>query len=651
MTQEANDTQASRLQWLEEQIAKAQDTYYNGEAVMEDGEYDLLVEELAALNSEHPLLVKVGAEPVSEWKKATHKIPMGSLDKVQSIEDFQQWVANRAPGEDLFFAEKLDGISIELLYEDGKLVEAITRGSGTIGEAIIQNVAKMGGVIKQLPDATFTGSLRGEIILTKSKYQQHHSGKSNARNGAAGIAKRFDGEGVEHLDVLLYQALGSIEMKTEEEQFQWLQKMGCQTPNWKMIPAAAAVDDMIKIWEEYQKTTRASLNYNLDGLVIRLNDLTKQRALGEHNMRPKGAVAWKFGNEEQETIIKDVIFQTGGTGRITPIAILEPVVLVGATVERASLYNMAYIDELGIGIGAKVIVVRANDVIPRVQALVSPPEKVITAPKNCPSCQTEILEVGEYLTCPNENCFARVSGRIKSWCKQLNMLELGDKVIDKLIEAGLVETVADLYCLSVKDIANLERLGDKSAENIIKSIWDKATISLDVLLGSLSIPLIGSTTIRLLMAAGYDTLEKINKMSVEEMLFVKGMGNARANSLYQGLIDNAELIEELLENGIQIKGKNTMEEMTTAGKKLDGMSFCFTGTASYPRKELQTMVENHGGTNKSSVSKGLSYLVCNDTGTTKTAKAEKLAVKIISEEQFLEMVGVLLDAQEATETQ
>jgi DNA ligase (NAD+) len=216
---------------------------------------------------------------------------------------------------------------------------------------------------------------------------------------------------------------------------------------------------------------------------------------------------------------------------------------------------------------------------------------------------------------------------------------LGDKVIDKLIEAGLVETVADLYCLSAKEIAELERMGDKSAENIIKSIWSKTNISLDVFLGALSIPLIGQATIKLLMAEGYDTLEKIEGMSVEEMLFVKGMGNARANSLYQGLDDNAELIEELLANGIQIKGKNTMEEMTTAGKKLDGMSFCFTGAMQNKREILQQMVINNGGTNKNSVSKGLDYLVVADTTTTKAAKAEKLGTKLLSEEEFLAMIS------------
>lgn len=631
MTQKVmtSDKQAERLQWLEQQIAQAQDAYYNGEAVMEDGAYDLLMEELAAINTEHPLLVKVGAEPVSEWKKEKHLFQLGSLYKVNTAEQIENWIEETLEGRSVVVSEKLDGLSLGCRYDKGELVSAILRGNGLEGENILVNVLKMQGVVNSVPN--FTGVVRGEIILTKSNLAKHFPDYANPRNAASGLCRRLDGEGCQHLSFIAYQVFGNG-FTPETETFDFLQTHQFLVPHWQ---ECRTPEEVITLWQEYQDSKRDGLDYEIDGLVMACNDILFQMGLGSTNLRAKGKMAIKFPNQLVQTTVKEVRWEVGNMGRVNPVCWFDEVDLFGAKVQKASAYNMDYIEKLGIGVGAEILCTRAGEIIPRVEKVIKAAIEVAKAPTECPLCGTAILEVGKYLTCPNQDCGARVSGRIKNWVKELDLLELGEKVIDKLIEAGLVETVADLYCLSVKEISELERMGERSAENIINSIWKQTTIGLDVFLGALSIPLIGQATIKLLMADGFDTLEKINGMSVEEMLFVKGMGNARANSLYQGLRDNAELIEELLENGIQIRGKK-MEETTK--KKLYGKSFVFTGTATHPRKVLQQMVEDNGGTNRSSVSKEVSYLVCEDATTTKSAKAQKLGVAVINEEEFLEMI-------------
>lgn len=621
----------NKVKELESKINGARNEYYNGEAQVSDLLFDTWIAELAELDPDNSAIVSIGSPVVSSpWKKAEHKIPMGSLDKVNTPEELKQWVAKTCPGAELFLSEKLDGISIELLYEKGKLLQAITRGSGYIGEDITVNVARMGGIVKKLPKSTFTGSFRGEIILTKDNHQKHFPDKANLRNTASGVSKRLDGAGSEYLNVLLYQVLGDEQLATEKDQFDFLHKMGCKTPNHQVLCSPELV---IEKWEEYQASIRGSLNYDIDGIVIRVNNLEEQLALGDKDMRPKGAVAFKFANEAKETTIKEIIFQTGNTGRCTPVAILEPVILCGAKIERASLYNMAYIRELGIGVGAQVLLVRAGDVIPRVQAVLAAPAKVMEAPENCPTCDTAIEVNGEYLECPNEDCFAQVIGRIKNWVSDLNILELGETLIEKLVADGLVEDVSDLYLLTEEQLATVDRMGEKSALNVITSIESRNPVSLDILLGALSIPMIGSSSIRLLIEAGYNSLDKILVMTQKQMEAIKGMGPGRASSLVSGLKKNKEMIMKMIENGVKIK-----EQAKNSTGKLAGKSFCFTGTMVNKRSILQQMVLDAGGTCKNSVSKGLDFLVLEDTTTTKAAKAEALGTKCISENDFLAMV-------------
>lgn len=630
MTGEVYLMSADRIKELEHKILKARHDYYNDTPTVSDKVYDAWTDELRKLDPTSLAITAIGS-PIapSEWKKAKHQIPMGSLDKVNLPAELEAWAADKMKDQEFFVTEKLDGLSIELIYDNGSFHQAITRGDGETGEDVTVNVAKMGGVKSHLKDK-FSGSLRGEIIMTKSNHKKFFPENANPRNAASGTCKRLDGAGVDKLNILFYQALGDIEFETEQEQFDWLNKNGLETPNRWTFKNVQSVNTH---WRRYQDQVRDALDYDIDGLVVRINDLTAQAALGDKDMRPKGAIAFKFDNEARESVIRDIVWQVGNSGRITPVAIVDPVQLVGATVTRASIYNMSYIEELQLDIGATVLVARANDVIPRIEELIKGTGKIAKPPKSCPECAAVTKMDGENLVCTNAvACPAQVIGRIKNWIKELNVLEWGDTLVERLVETGKVKNVADLYKLTVDDLAGIERMGKKSAQKCYDILWENAEVSLEVFLGALSIPMIGQSTIKLIINDGCDTLEKFGKLKAEHFEMVQGLGPVKAKSLADGLVTNQKLINDILDAGVKIK-KRIVGTLT-------GKSICFTGAMKNKRPVLEKMAADAGADIKSSVGKGLTYLVIADPHSTssKAVSARKLGTTLISEDDFLKLV-------------
>lgn len=616
------------------------DAYYNGTPLVSDAAYDALEDELRELAPDHAFFATVGAPTaaVTSWEKANHAIPMGSLNKAVSEDEFRQWAARcdelgkkdklKPISKDLFVTEKLDGLSLAVTYDKGKLTDAITRGDGQVGERILPNARRMKGVPAKLAKPVSV-TVRGEIILKLSDMKKAFPGAANPRNQASGTSKRFDGQGCEHLTVMFYDLDGE-EVATETKKFARLQELGLIVPFGK----ATDLEGAQQIHADYSKTKRAKLDYEIDGLVVRAHDVHVQHMLGELGNRPRAAIAYKFASQAKVTRLVEIIWETGSSGRVTPVAIVEPVQLAGAMVQRASLHNAGNVAELGIGIGDEVLISRRNDVIPYVEEVVKSAGKPAKPPTTCGTCNAKLEKLGEYISCRNyQECTALIEGRIENWIAALGVLEWGDKLVSQLVAAELVREPADLYKLKPAQIAGLERRGMVIAEKVLANLKAQLPLSLPKFLAALGIENLGLQTAKAI-ATKFDSLDKIQAAKEAELAAIPGVGPAKGKAAFEGLAARKAEIKRLLAVGVVPVTK-------AASGPLAGKTFCFTGALSRPRKELEQMVEKFGGTLLSGVTKDLNYLVMADpgSGSSKAEKAKKYGTECLNEDQFMAMVS------------
>lgn len=624
----------TRVVELVQRIQEAADAYYNDQAIISDEEFDALKDELQDIDPDNPVLKQVGADSkMTHWEKMTHKIPMGSQEKVNTIEQLEKWLSDRSNPE-ICFQEKIDGLSVSLNYEAGILKSSILRANGVLGENIYRNVARMENVPQKLNKA-FWGAIRGEIIVSKDKWAKFFPEMSNPRNAAAGVARRIEDGGQEHLTILAYDVVAydaiSGTFSTEYQKMQWLQEVGFTTPNAWVGSLKEIKDKYIK----YEESERAQLPYEIDGFVIKINDLQIQKSWGYHGGdptgNPKGQVALKFSHEMRESTITDVSWEVGITGRITPVAWFNPVKLAGAEISKASLHNIANVKSLGIKLGSTVLISRRNDVIPFVEKVLKVGEGDVEIPTSCPQCEQELVQEGEYLQCNNALC--RKTGNIQKWVNVVEIVGLGPKVIHQLVNRGLVSNPGDLYLLTIFSVESLERMGKRSAEKLINAIQDKKEIPAYKILAGLNIQNCGRRVFKQLLSH-YPTIDSITNLTIEEMASVPGIGPIKAKQLYDGLKNKADVLQGLFEAGIKVA------DSSQSSMKLSGLSFCFTGSMDTPRDKLISLVENNGGQHKSSVSKDLKYLVIADLNSTssKAKKAKQLGIKLITEKEFLKML-------------
>jgi DNA ligase (NAD+) len=642
---------SEKIRKLESLITRYRDSYYNGSPEITDEDFDRLEDELRTLHPHSIVLQKVGSAPPekTKWRKVSHTIPMSSLNKANSLDDLQAWAVGSLGqtvsfGKDLRFSwsEKLDGISIALQYENNALVSAITRGDGSVGEDILANVVLMRGVPRTLESSIqkskhLTGSFRGEIVLTHDWHRLHFPEYANPRNAASGLSKVEDRDKAKrcgYLSVYIYEAfVNDMDFEDETEKFLFIKSLGFLTPNQG---GPLTLDEIQGLYQAYEDFHRSDLQYDIDGLVIRHHRQRHYETAGERSNRPFGAIAYKFKAETQTTVLEDVLWQVGNTGRITPVAVFNPVNLVGATVSRASLYNVSYIRSLGLNKGDEIRVARANDVIPRVESVVRKnTQGVLPIISECPTCLESVREEGEYLVCPNDICPSRVSGNIKAWVSTLNLLEWGDTLIDILVDVGKVASVPDLYRLSTGDIAELTNsggavVGEKTAQKMLDTLHGQKQVTLDVFVGGLNIPLCRDKTVRTLMSSGFQTLDSLQNASVQKIATVHGLGDQKAQALVSGLKERSRLISDLLH----------YVEIVPPKGALVGKSFCITGSLSKPRKVIEKLIKDHGGEVKNAVTSSLTYLLTNETDSesSKTKKARALGTQVITEDEFLQML-------------
>ncbi|MCQ2591556.1 MAG: NAD-dependent DNA ligase LigA [Treponema sp.] len=633
-----------RIKELSALITKYQKSYYDGEGEISDADFDKLWDELKLLDPTNPILQKVGADS-GNFPKAAHVMPMGSQEKAANPEQFLAW-AEKHVYEDYLVEYKLDGASLELQYENGHLIKAVTRGDGAIGDDITQNAKKMKGVISTIYKndeiVPFTGGIRGEVIMTHQVHKEHFSDKANCRNAANGLMKRKDGTGSEYLTLITYDALSTNEksfFKTEQEKIRWLKDCGfnvvklviCKSPE-RVIAYRA------KVMEE-----RKSLEYDIDGLVVKESIINHEDAARN---RPDRQIAFKFSLEEAVSVLREVEWSRSG-GTYTPVAIFDEVELNGTKVQRASLANPDTMRKLGVKIGSHVVIVKRGEIIPKIEGVVPITKdssntavlSEIPYPCVCETCGTTLIDEGSRLFCPNKNCDKRILHQLMKYQKVVDIRDLGKTLIAQLFEAKKVRSITDLYKLTEEDLIpfflNDDSIANEKkslgAEKVYNSIQSHRKMGLSVFLAGFDIDNFAETSAEKLVNAGYNSLEKILTMKEEDIASVYSFAEITAHTIAEGLAENAEEMQKLVDDGI-IQIENPSEGLLT------GKSFCFTGELNtMKRSDAEKMVKENGGTTKSSVTKDLSYLVTNDnsSGSSKNVKAAKLGIPVIDEMQFL----------------
>jgi len=641
---------------LEKLILKYQASYYNGEAEISDSEFDLLWDELKEIAPDSEILKKVGdGSDLDGFPKAKHLIPMGSQDKASNPQEFLAWAQKQITKNNgkattltddsnrltkIFVVQfKLDGASLELQYEKGKLIRAVTRGDGIIGDDITANARRMSGLVQKM-DLPFTGGVRGEVIMRHEVWESKYPAKANCRNAANGLMRRKDGEGCEDLNLIVYDASAVDDdhyFKNELQKIDWLKKRGFVTSE---LQSFTRPEDIIAYRDKIAKK-RDTLPFDIDGLVVKDNetDMSDLR-----KARPEKQIAFKFELETAFSVLREVIWSENGA-TYTPVGLIDPVRLAGTTVKRASLNNPDMIRAMGLKIGSPVSVVKRGEIIPKIEGIaqtgfVNAPKadetKEIEFPKKCGTCNTSLFDAGTRLYCPNPECQKRLLHRLEKWVSVLNIRELGEKLLIQLFENG-VNQIHQLYKIKAEELAGYDRMGEKSAVKVIRHIQTQRELTLSQFIAGFDFEGIAETTMDKVTGAGFDTLEKLQKASVADLSAVYGLGEITAKIIADGLKECAKEIKEVLKTKV-IKIATPPSEDS---QPLRGLSFCFTGELkTMKRGAAEEKIKALGAQVKSSVVKGLSYLVTNDTssGSSKNKKALELGIAIIDEDEFIKLL-------------
>ncbi len=660
-----------RVQKLRDEINVHNYRYYIlDDPEVSDAEYDRLMRELQTLEQQYPGLItpdsptqRVGATPLAAFESVEHTLPMLSLDNAFSeveIREFDARIRRLIPdvAEIEYMAEtKFDGLAVELVYENGLFTVGSTRGDGIAGEDITQNLK----TIKSVPLTLLKGEIppperleiRGEVVIGIQEFrslnhQREAAGEptfANPRNAAAGSLRQLDPKitASRPLDILFHgigQVVGT-EFRTHSEFLNTIQQWGLKVSSLRRL--CRSLNEMFQFYAELMEK-REQLAHEIDGMVIKVNDLSLRERIGIKSRSPRWAIAYKFPAQQEVTQIRDIQAQVGRTGALTPVAIMAPVRIGGVEVSRATLHNQDEIDKKDVRIGDWVVVQRAGDVIPEVVKVIESRrtgnEKKFQIPDTCPVCGGHVVRLEDEAVhrCQNISCPAQIKQQIQHFASRtaMDIEGLGSKLVDQLVEKGKAKTVADLYFLTRDDWANLERMADKSAENIVDALEKSKHITLDRFIYSLGIRFVGERSARLL-ADHFKTLDNFKNATYEELLTIHEIGPQSAQSIVQFLEEpkNVETINKLLSAGIKIETKEQ-----TASDLFSGKTFVFTGALKiYTRHEAEALVESLGGRAASSVSRKTDFVVIGQNAGSKADKARELGVTILSEAEFHEMVG------------
>ena len=665
-------TRLSQLDSLREQIRHHEYRYYVlDDPEITDSEFDRLMNQLKKLEAAHPELVtpdsptqRVGGKPREGFVKVPHSAPMLSLDNAYNEDELRSWerrVHELSGRKDVEFVceLKLDGMSLALRYEAGKLVRGITRGDGTTGEDVTANVRTVRSVPLSIsPDRLKKAGIspdfevRGEMLMPIASFKKMNEDRekhglslfANPRNATAGTVRQLEPSitAQRRLDFFAYILLAGGLSSSQRDSLNALDAAGFKVNPRRAL--AASFDEVWKFigsWEE----KRESLPYEIDGVVIKVNSFALQRQLGFTGKAPRWAIAYKYAARSGVTQIEDILVQVGRTGKLTPVAALKPVPIGGTTVSRATLHNMDEIERLGVKIGDWVEVERGGDVIPKVTRVIDDKDhprghKSFRMPDKCPVCGGHVVRAeGEAdHRCVNQKCPAKLRETILHFASRgvMNIDGMGDALVNQLTDRGMVKDIADIYKLTKPDLLKLERMGDKSAENVLREIDNSKKLPLERVIYGLGIRFVGERTAQFL-AEHFGDMSALTKAGEEELQQVEEVGPRIAKSIVEFFAEpkNRELVEELRAAGLTMRGKKKER-----GTKLAGKTFVLTGTLpNLTRDEAKKMIEDAGGKVTGSVSKKTDYVVAGNDAGSKLDKARELGVNVIDEDAMRELVG------------
>lgn len=634
-----------------------------------DAEFDQLMKELRILEAQQPDLIspdsptqRVGGKPAEGFVSVLHSVPMLSLDNTYSedeLREFDKRVGefSRDRGSGYVCELKIDGLSLALTYERGHLIRGVTRGDGVRGEEVTFNVKTIRSIPLRLREKSQAEQkpleVRGEVYfpltsfnkLNQERVENGEARFANPRNAAAGTLRTLDPQVVasRNLDIFVYQILvdGQVPFAKHSEVLTWLEQSGFKVNrNWRRCPSISDVVDYCREWEQ----KRDSLSYEIDGVVVKVDSIPLQQEMGATSKFPRWSVAYKFPARQATTQVKDILVQVGRTGALTPVADLEPVKLAGSTISRATLHNEDEIQRLGLKIGDFVLIEKGGDVIPKIVKVLEarrPPEaKDFIMPDRCPVCSGAVYRAeGEAVRrCSNVGCPAKVKESLLHFSsrKAMKIEGLGEALVDQLVDKGLVKDPADLYRLTLEGLVNLERMGQKSAQNLLQQIEQSKTSELSRVIFGLGIRHVGERTAQIL-AQQYGSMNHLAGTSKEELENIFEVGPVVAESIHrffsQG--ENRAVIQKLKQSGVNLESKAG----TKRSSWLKGMQFVLTGKLpTLTRDEAAQLIEQHGGRVTASVSKKTDYVVAGEEAGSKLDKAKELGVKVIDEAAFREMV-------------
>ena len=658
-----------KIEDLREELHQHNYNYYTlDEPTISDFEFDLKLKELQELEAKHPEFydsnsptLRVGGEITKNFPTVQHQFRMYSLDNSYDFNDLEDWekrIEKTLNEQVEFVAElKYDGASISILYENGQLIEAVTRGDGFQGDEITANVRTISDIPMKLHgDFPQNFYIRGEIYLTRRNFDKINERRAeegldlfmNPRNTASGSLKIQDSGEVRKrgLSAVLYQFISNeVPAATHWELIHKAKSWGFKiSEQAKLCSNMDEVKEFISFWDE----KRHQLPFEIDGIVLKVNSIKQQQQLGYTAKSPRWAMAYKFKAEKVETELEKVTYQVGRTGAITPVANLKPVLLAGTVVKRASLHNEDIIKKLGLHEHDFVFVEKGGEIIPKIVGVNlekrDPENPEIQYIKTCPECGTELVKIEDQAIhfCPNElHCPPQVVGRMIHYVsrKALNIENLGSETIEQLYREKLVENPADFYALTKEQLLPLERMAEKSAQNIIDGIEKSKEVPFEKVLFGIGIKHVGETVAKKL-AKNFESIDALKNATVEELTQVEDIGGKIAESIVAFFenYENQLMIERLKSYGVQLeKGESTNEVLSNV---LEGKTFLFTGKLSlFTRETAEEMVEKHGGKNISAVSKNLNYLVVGEKAGSKLKKAQEIGtIEILDEQQFLDLI-------------